>query len=71
MPVEGGAREGYPLTHVGHDPTLVDLCQRDGFGLVDGVYQPDVFLECIVYCHRYLSFSLAKIIKNIEYLCGC
>lgn len=50
--VEGGARQGNALTHVGLLPALVDFCQSNGMGFVDGVDQPDVFLELGIDCHR-------------------
>ena len=42
-------------------PTLINLCKGDGLGMIDGVHQPDVFLELCISCHA--SFSIGQIYK--------
>ena len=46
--VEGAAGNGHALARLRLKPATVDLFERYLPGLVDGVYQPDVFLkECV------------------------
>ena len=54
--VEATARHGEPATHVGLDPTLVDLLEGEALVAVDGIDEPDVFFEEVGGFHGILLF---------------
>ena len=43
--VEGGAAQRHAFAHLRPQPSLVDFRKGDPLRAVDGVHQPDVFLE--------------------------
>ena len=45
MTVERAAGDGNAFTELGVEPALVDLLERETAEAVDGVHQPDIFLE--------------------------
>ena len=60
MAMKGGARQGYSLAHFCFKPSLVDISQRDGLGMINGIYQPDVFFEFCIGCHASSIFYQRK-----------
>jgi hypothetical protein len=45
MTIEGGTAEGNAFAHLRPQPFLVDFRKGDSLRSVDGIHQPDVFLE--------------------------
>ena len=57
VPVESAAGDADALGHLRPEPSAVDLLERQPSGLVDGVHQPDIFLEEGVCFH---------VVKNVK-----
>ena len=60
MAIERSASHLHALAHIRLKPTLINLSKGDGLGMVDGIHQPDVFLELSICCHTS-SFSIGQI----------
>ena len=54
------------LIHIRLKSTLVNLSKGDGFSMIDGIHQLNVFLELSICCHTS-SFYVCRITGQLHY----
>jgi hypothetical protein len=76
MAIERSASHLQALIHIRLKSTLVNLSKGDGFSMIDGIHQLNVFPELSICCHTS-SFCVCRITGQIDYpdglispLCG-
>ena len=66
MAIERSASHLQALIHIRLKSTLVNLSKGDGFSMIDGIHQLNVFLELSLCCHTS-SFYVCRITGQLHY----
>lgn len=66
MAIERSASHLQALIHIRLKSTLVNLSKGDGFSMIDGIHQLNVFPELSICCHTS-SFCVCRITGQLDY----